>query len=75
MEDVRADPRLPASIRRATEREGVRSTMTAPIKAGKAMIGAFGLSYCQPRTLSPGEPRLLQALAQRPPWPSRTPAV
>ncbi|MBV9601585.1 MAG: GAF domain-containing sensor histidine kinase, partial [Chloroflexi bacterium] len=65
MEDVWADPRLPASIRSANEREGVRSTMTAPIRAGTAMIGAFGLSYCQPRTFSTDEQRLLQALAQR----------
>jgi PAS domain S-box-containing protein len=65
MADVQADPRLPASIRLANEREGVRSTMTAPIKAGTAMIGAFGLSYCQPRTFGVEEQRLLQALAQR----------
>jgi hypothetical protein len=34
MEDVRTDPRLPASIRIANEREGIRSGMTATIRVG-----------------------------------------
>jgi signal transduction histidine kinase len=65
IEDVSADVRLPASTRRANEREGVRSTMTAPILIGDNVIGAFGLSYCSPRTFSTAERRLLHGLAQR----------
>jgi GAF domain-containing protein len=65
VEDVCIDPRLPASIRTANEREGIRSGMTATIRVGEQHIGAFGLSYCRPRTFSQGEQRLLLALAQR----------
>jgi GAF domain-containing protein len=65
MEDATTDPRLPPSVRLANEREGVCSTMTAPIKAGEVMIGAFGISYCGQRRFSAEAQRLLQALAQR----------
>jgi signal transduction histidine kinase len=65
MEDVQTEAYLPLSIRAANEREGVRSSMTAPIRLGEDIIGAFGLSYCEPRTFTPDEQRLLLSLAQR----------
>lgn len=65
LDDIRTDPRLPASLREANEREGIQSSMTAPIRVGDKFIGAFGLTYCQPRTFGQGEQRLLLALAQR----------
>jgi signal transduction histidine kinase len=65
MPDVRSDARLPPSVREANQREGIRSTMTAPIRLDDEVIGAFGLSYCLPRSFSVDEQRLLQSLAQR----------
>jgi len=65
IEDVHTDPRLPASVRAADEREGIQSSMTAPIRIGDEIIGAFRLAYCQQRTFGQGEQRLLLALAQR----------
>jgi signal transduction histidine kinase len=65
MPDVRSDSRLPPSVRAANQREGIRSTMTAPIRLDDEVIGAFGLSYCVARSFSLDEQRLLQSLAQR----------
>lgn len=65
MEDVDKESRLPPGVRAANKREGVRSSMTAPIRLGEDVTGAFGLSYCEPRTFSNDEQRLLQSLAQR----------
>jgi signal transduction histidine kinase len=65
MEDVRSDSRLPPAVRAANQRESIRSSMTAPIRLGDEVIGAFGLSYCAPRSFTLEEQRLLQSLAQR----------
>jgi signal transduction histidine kinase len=65
MEDVQTESRLPPALRAANDREGVRSSMTAPIRIGEDVTGAFGLSYCEPRTFTTDEQRLLQSLAQR----------
>jgi GAF domain-containing protein len=65
VEDARIDPGLPGSLRAVVEREGIRSSMTAPIRIGDELIGAFGLGYCEPRAFGEGEQRLLVALAQR----------
>jgi signal transduction histidine kinase len=65
MDDVDKESRLPPGVRAANKREGVRSSMTAPIRLGEDVTGAFGLSYCEPRTFSNDEQRLLQSLAQR----------
>jgi len=65
IEDAQTDPRLPPSVIEVNRREQVRSSLTAPIRLGTAVLGAFGLSYCEPRTFDHDDQRLLAALAQR----------
>jgi PAS domain S-box-containing protein len=64
-EDALTDPRLPPSIRAANAREGIHSSVTAPIRVGGEVFGAFGLSYTRARRFREQEQRLLLALAQR----------
>jgi len=67
VEDVDTDPRLATTAAAAGRRvrEGIRSSIAAPIGLGTEVIGAFGLSYCQPRTFAEDEQRLLASLARR----------
>jgi GAF domain-containing protein len=65
IEDAQTDARLPASVIAVNRREQIRASLTAPIRIGSDVIGAFGLSYCQPRTFSEEQRRLLASLAQR----------
>jgi signal transduction histidine kinase len=60
-----ASPRLPAALRAMYEREGIRSSLSAPIGAGGQVFGAFGVSFLQPRRFDEEEKRLLLALGQR----------
>ena len=51
--------------RRITDPEGVRSLLHVPIKVGGEVFGVFGVNYCQPRSFTGDEERVLLALAQR----------
>jgi len=57
--------RLPEGLRRMYQREGVRSSLSAPIAGGGQVFGAFGVSFVQKRLFSDHERRLLLALGQR----------
>ncbi len=62
VEDARADPRVAHHI---TEPEGIRSLLHVPITVGGEVFGVFGVNYCQPRSFTGDEERLLLDIAQR----------
>ncbi len=62
VEDASTDPRV---ARRITDPEGIRSLLHVPIKVAGEVFGVFGVNYCQPRSFTGDEERVLLALAQR----------
>jgi signal transduction histidine kinase len=62
LEDIDTDPRVKHLV---TDPEGIRSLIHAPILVDGQVFGVFEVYFCQPRTFSGEDERLVQALAQR----------
>ncbi|MDI3340657.1 MAG: GAF domain-containing sensor histidine kinase [Sphaerobacter sp.] len=62
VEDTQGDPRV---TREVSEPEGIRSVLSLPLTVGGEVFRVFGVNYGVPRTVSPDDVRLFQALAQR----------
>ena len=62
VEDVRADDRVKQPI---ADPAGIRALLAVPIMVGGDAFGVFEATYCQPRSFSADEVRLVQALAGR----------
>ncbi len=60
--DVPSDPRVMHSI---TDPESIHALLHVPIQVDGEVFGVFGVNYCQPRTFTGAEERLLVALAER----------
>jgi len=59
---VAADARVAHHI---TDPEGISSLLCVPIQVDGELFGVFGVYYCEPRSFTGAEERLLLALAQR----------
>jgi PAS domain S-box-containing protein len=62
VDDVASDARVAHHI---TDPEGILSLLCVPIQVDGEVFGVFGVNYCQPRSFTGAEERLLLALAQR----------
>jgi PAS domain S-box-containing protein len=62
VDDAAADTRVDHHI---TEPEGISSLLCVPIQVDGEIFGVFGVNYCQARSFTGAEERLLMALAQR----------
>ncbi len=62
VENALADSRV---TRRLVEGEGIHSFMHAPIKVGGQVFGVFNVNYCQSRTFSYDDQRLILTIVQR----------
>jgi signal transduction histidine kinase len=57
--------RLPNALRAMYRREGIRSSLSAPIAVAGQVYGAFGVSFVETRAFDEEEKRLVLALGQR----------
>jgi PAS domain S-box-containing protein len=62
VDNVASDARVAHDV---TEPEGISSLLCVPIQVDGEVFGVFGVYYCEPRSFTGAEERLLLALAQR----------